>query len=195
MLWSRVRIASVALAVAVSAAACSSGTVPTATPTPVVRTATSAPTAATTPAATTVATPVATAAQPPASFDKIGVIGSAEQCFRENESVKALDLPRQILSLSPAMVRDGDTLTLSGAGYRPRSALEVRVFIPGTGRVSQPLTQMLTDEAGRASGSFVLSSVKLLNTPGDTSVPVCMGVVLWSPTEVGGGTILILPQG
>ncbi|MFN8639134.1 MAG: hypothetical protein U0360_06675, partial [Dehalococcoidia bacterium] len=135
-----------------------------------------------------------TAAPPAPTLGGVGVIDTRAQCFQANDIVRTLDLPRQIQSISPGQVKDGDTLTITAVGYRPRSALEVRVFAPGTNRISQPLGQTLADEGGRATVNVVLSSVKLVNQQGDPAIPVCLGVVLWSPTEVGGATLLVVPS-
>jgi hypothetical protein len=184
------------IALAAIAAACSDGTTsasPTAktsTSTPArtatVAKATSTPAASPKATGTTVATPTL-----PAS---IGPIESAERCFTENERVRNLELPRQITSLTPARVSDGDTVTFNAVGFQPNSALEIRIFIPGTDRISQALTQLLSDSSGQASGSFVIPSVRMLNATGDNNVPVCIAVALWSPTQVAGATLLVVPE-
>lgn len=187
------RVLGLALALAV-ASACTPAASPTPTPTAASKatpsTPAATPSAAPKGAATATPTQVAGAPQLP-RFE--GVIDSVARCFTANDLVKTLDLPRQIQSVSPAQVKDGDSITISAAGYRPRTALEVRVFIPGTGRISQPLGQTLSDEGGRASLSFTLANVRLLNDAGDTKIPVCLGVVLWSPTETAGSTVLMVP--
>ncbi len=186
-----------AVVVAVAGAACSSGTTPS-TPTVAAKTPSSVATAATASATATSrpspsATP-STAAPPAPTLGGVGVIDTRAQCFQANDTVRTLDLPRQIQSITPGQVKDGDTLTITGGGFRPRAPLEVRVFAPGTNRISQPLGQTLSDEAGRATVNVVLPSVKLVNQQGDTSIPVCLGVVLWSPTEVGGANLLVVPS-
>ncbi len=184
-----------AVVVAVAGAACSSGTTPS-TPTVAARTPSSVATTATA-TATSRPSPSATpstAAPPVPTLGGVGVIDSRAQCFRANDAVRTLDLPRQILSISPADVKDGEKLEISAIGYRPRTALEVRVFAPGTNRISQPLAQTLTDEGGRATVGALLPSVKVVNQLGDDSIPVCLGVVLWSPAEAGAAALLVVPS-
>lgn len=177
------------------AGACSSGTAPS-TATVAAKTPSSVPTTAASATPTSRPLPSATpstAAPPAPTLGGVGPIDTRAQCFQANDLVRPLDLPRQILTISPANVKDGDTLTISAIGYRPRTALEVRVFMPGTNRISQPLAQALSDEGGRVNVSAPLPSVKVVNQQGDTAIPVCLGVVLWSPTEVGGATLLVVP--
>jgi hypothetical protein len=122
------------------------------------------------------------------------IIDSIQACFDAVASVSTLDLPRQIVSVTPGSVRDGGSVTISAVGYRPNTGLEVRTFIPGTNRVSQPLERTVANEAGRASATFAIQNVRALNDAGDTSIPVCLGIVLWSPTEVGGAISFVVPE-
>lgn len=186
----------VSAAAAALITACSSGTSPTATPTPVVRqpTSTATPTATSTPAAT--ASPTQTpAATPPVavpSLGSLGVIDTFERCVQEGFRVNSLELPRQIVSVAPGTVKSGTQVSLSAVGFRPNTGVEVRVFVPGTTRISQPLTQTVVNESGQASASFTTPDLKALS--GTASVPACLGVVVWSPSEVGGAIFLVVAQ-
>ncbi len=191
-----VRSAWMAFAVlALMASGCSGGT--TSTPT---ATSTRPPTASVTPTPTAPAKAAATAAPTlVATVTNLGaptfrIIESVQACLDAVAQASTLELPRQIVSVTPASVHDGDSVTITAVGYRPNSALEVRVFIPGTNRISQPLAQTLSTEAGRATATFPIRSVRLLNAVGDPNMPLCLGVLLWSPTEVGGAISFVVPE-
>ncbi len=183
------------LGLAAVATACTGGSTPTPAPSPTAspRASSSAaptPSAAPKAEATRVASPSAAAP----SLPTFRTIDSIQACLDAVALTSTLDLPRQILSVTPSSIHDGDSVTISAVGYRPNTALEVRAFIPGTNRVSQPLAQTLSTEAGRASATFAIRSVRLLNEAGDPNVPICLGIVLWSPTEVGGAISFVVPE-
>ncbi len=182
----------VAWALAVSlVVGCSSGTTPTTTPTAVVR----QPTASATPSpsASPTSAPTASATETPAvSLPTLGPIDTFERCTQEGLIVSRLDLPRQIISMTPGSTKSGTSMALTAQGFRPNTGLEVRVFVPGTSRVSQPLTRTLANESGQTNATFTMPDLKELSGTGN--VPVCVGIVLWSPSETGGATFLVTAE-
>ncbi len=190
MHWKTVLMLAVATALV---AACSSGTTPTTTPTASVRqpttTSTATPKATSTPTASPA--PSATPSLPVPSLGSLGVIDTFERCVEEGFRVNSLELPRQIVSVAPGTVKSGTPVSLSTVGFKPNTGVEARVFIPGTTRISQPLTQTVVSEAGQSSLAFTMPDLRQLS---GGAVPACVGVVVWSPSEVGGAIFLVVAQ-
>ncbi|MCC6237161.1 MAG: hypothetical protein IT299_06270 [Dehalococcoidia bacterium] len=191
MRWKTVLTLAVATALV---AACSSGTAPTPTATATVRqptpTATASPTATSTPTASPTAT--ATPAVSVPSLGSLGVIDTYERCVEEGFRVNSLELPRQIVSVAPGTVKSGTSVSLDAVGFRPNSGVEVRVFVPGTTQVTQPLNQTVVSQAGQASMTFAMPDLRVLS--GSTTLPPCIGIVVWSPSEIGGAIFLVVAQ-
>ena len=183
-----------AAAAAALVSACSSGTTPTATSTAVrpATTVAAPPTSTATPTPSASPTASATPAVAVPSLGGLGVIDTFERCVQEGFRVNSLELPRQIVTVAPGTVKSGTPVSLSAVGFRPNTGVEVRVFLPGTTRISQPLTQTVVSESGQASASFTMPDLKALS--GAPTVPACVGVVVWSPSEVGGAIFLVVAQ-
>ena len=184
----------IALAFVALVAACETDTTPTASPTASpkssVQQPSTTPTATVTVAPTGTPFPVTTPTAAGAATPDPGLY-ARQQCQVENTAVARTGLPRRILVIEPQLVSDGQTLTISGDGYRPNVGVEVRIFLPGTNRVSQPLAQLNSNGAGLVAGVFTVPSLRMLNAEGDTSVPESIGVSLWSPSEQAGASVLV----
>ena len=179
--------------VALAAACADTDATPTASPTSSAKSTTqpsATPTATVSVPATSTPFPVTTPPPGSAATPDPG-LDARQQCQVANTAVARTGLPRRILVIEPQLVSDGQTLTISADGYRPNTGVEVRLFLPGTDRVSQPLAQLTSNATGLVGGVFTVPSLRLLNAQNDTSTPSCLGVSLWSPSEQAGASVLI----